>query len=1019
MFTLMQGREDDVFKAFNSLRTAFAVFDSEDVLVYHNTQLHYVFHAFQDESQLLGKRFEDLARIKLDNGEIAGELAVADPDRWLSWRLEQHRSSHNTIELRLTDGRWIEVKERRTPEGITVTQWADTTVCKGQELRLDEVIESIEASPIATGVTDFNCRILRGNQLFLQLGQWQQDQGGSPKLRLVFENAARYQEYLNKVRAGNVIRNEEAELILADGTSVWVSVSMQLWVFERQHSALTWLYDVTDLKEKSEALRRARKDAEHANKSKSEFLANMSHEIRTPMNAVIGMNYLLQQTALDKSQREYVDKANNAARSLLTIINDILDFSKIEAGKIELENTDFKLSDVLKRLADVVNGVVSKKDIEFCIVAPPDIPDFLVGDPTRLGQILINLANNAVKFTEEGSVVVDISAVEVTDGTVTLDMAIRDTGIGMSQDQMNKLFKAFSQADSSTTRMFGGTGLGLTISKQLAEKMGGDISVDSEPDVGSVFTARVRLQRVAGRQDTIAGPVERLSGKRALVIEGFETERDSIRVLLDAWGLEVVTSDSEDDALALLKDQGGSFDFILADWKTPGKGGADLIRSIREIESASPIILMVTPFSQDQAHEETDLLDLQGFIVKPITMVELFDAITGILDGEDHKDATLDEEAQPKDRLIGRRLLLAEDNEINQQIAMAIFTGEGARMEVVANGAACLSMVEDDEEGFDLVLMDLHMPVMDGREATRRIRATKTPDELPILAMTASAMEHERQECLALGMNDHISKPIDVDLAIETMHRWMKPLGGGETAETQPKEPSAMADAKDALANKPGEPDFSKIPGFDEAAALKRVAGNADLLKKLMLSFADSNADSASRLRTLLDAKDYENAFGLVHQVKGAAGNLAATGLYTAAKDFQSAFETKDEASYESHFTAFSNQMSDLLAALGRKSSAVEAKAAPPPAPAAAASSGASMDDVLRQEVLEHCQGLIELMEARNMRAVKMVGTVKERLEGNGFDDELQAFETALMSLDFTAGCAATQALIDRIEKGG
>ncbi|MEO5374869.1 MAG: response regulator, partial [Alphaproteobacteria bacterium] len=537
-----------------------------------------------------------------------------------------------------------------------------------------------------------------------------------------------------------------------------------------------------------DAMAEAKRMAEEASRSKSEFLATMSHEIRTPMNAVIGMHYLLQQTQLGDKQRDYLDKADSAVRSLLVIINDILDFSKIEAGKLEIESIEFLLADVFEQLATVVTGIARKKNIELVFSVPSETPNSLVGDPYRLGQILLNLVGNAIKFTDQGSVVVAVEQVAAAEGSVDLRFSVRDTGIGITPEQMKKLFNAFTQADGTTTRRFGGTGLGLTISKRLVEMMDGAIGATSEPGKGSEFTFTARFGCCPSVVPVVV-PVHGIAGLRALVVDDLPSARESLCAMLTALDVKVTAADNGRAALAELvraAEAGESpYDLVLMDWKMPEMDGAEAAEHIRGNASLgkTPVVVMVTAYGHDEVLQRTKNVGVNGVLVKPALPSSLLDTIyRATLAGNASAEAMpsrVRHASAPRNRLVGRRILLVEDNEINQEVAGTILSGEGASVTVVSDGQQAVAAVNAPDAGFDVVLMDIQMPVMDGYVATRRIRANPAHQSLPIIAMTANAMDEDRDQCLLCGMNDHIAKPINIDKTLATLDRWMAPLPEG------------------------------------------------------------------------------------------------------------------------------------------------------------------------------------------------------------------------------------------------
>ena len=547
--------------------------------------------------------------------------------------------------------------------------------------------------------------------------------------------------------------------------------------------------DITARKRMEAQLYAAKDAAEAASQAKGAFLANMSHEIRTPMNAIIGLSHLCLQTQMTDKQQDYLRKVHGAATSLLRLINDILDFSKIEAGKLEVEHVVFALEDVLGDVASIINIKSSEKGLEFLLNTGVDVPPHLVGDPLRLGQVITNLANNAIKFTEKGEVAISTELLEETETEAWLQFTVCDTGIGMTPEQRGRLFQEFSQADTSMTRKYGGTGLGLTISKRLVAMMEGEIRVESTPGVGSQFIFTARLGKADKSQERKRHvPASDLRGLRTLVVDDNHSARTIMTTYLETFDFEVTEAASGERALevVLREDQQGTpFDLVLMDLKMPGMDGLELSRIMHsEIPlQKKPRIIMVTSYGQDDVLTKAEeSQSLSGFLVKPVSQSTLFEGImTAFGSGEPRAfQAGSDTVSMTRPLLAGAHLLLAEDNEINQQIARELLEQVNVRLTIVENGQEAVEVARDNT--FDGILMDLQMPVMDGLMATRAIRQGPTRKEVPIIAMTANAMAGDREKCLEAGMNDHVSKPIDPDKLYTVLAKWVKPVapeGGG------------------------------------------------------------------------------------------------------------------------------------------------------------------------------------------------------------------------------------------------
>jgi len=729
--TVMITDQEGVIEYVNPNFTKVTGFSAQEVLGMKPSLVRSDWHSsdfFQDlwSTILSGRGWRGEIRNKRKNGELYWESASISPVKGAGGEIRH----------------FVAVKE-----DITERKWAQQALSRSEE-RIRLLLES--TAEAIYGV-DLNCSCTFANPSCARLlGYGHPDELLGKNMHQLIHHAPHVEAVCLKdacpmyhvLRSETGVHIDDEELWRADGSTF----AAEYWSYPQRCDgevvgAVVTFFDITERRRAEEELREATAAAEAATRAKSEFLANMSHEIRTPINAAIGMLYLLQQTELSAVQKNFLDKAKSASNMLLRVINDILDFSKIEAGKLELECAPFSLSAVLRDLAAVASATIKDKPVQLSVVCAPEVPDFLMGDPLRLGQVLLNLASNAIKFTEKGTVDLQVDLAREGDGEVVLRFNVTDTGIGMAPEQQEKLFSAFTQADTSTTRRYGGTGLGLTISAQLVEKMGGAIRVASEKGKGSAFSFTIRFQ--------LPSPEE------------------------------------EGAAAALAGEPSG-----------------------------------------------------------------------GVCDGVDS--------------LAGVRILLVEDNAINQEVARELLERRGVRVVQAANGAEALRLLGVSGPGYQAVLMDVHMPVMDGLEATRRIRLDPALDGLPVIAMTASAMSREREICIKAGMNDQVNKPINVAELFATLTRWVTPAGA--LAEV----PAAQASEIDGW----GLPD--QLPGIDIKRALGTLE-SAPLLRKLLLSFHRENLTLLHDLHAALAGGDLELARRLVHTVKGVGGNLGAMGLCSAA----------------------------------------------------------------------------------------------------------------------------------------
>lgn len=659
------------------------------------------------------------------------------------------------------------------------------------------------------------------------------------------------------------------------------------------------LTDITARRELAAAQKRAVEQAEEASRAKGDFLARMSHEIRTPLNAIIGMSRLALRTVLNAQQRNYVEKALTAGENLLGLINDILDFSKIEAGKLSLETVPFSLETVLENASSLIAHKTENKGIEVILRVGADVPRYLMGDPLRLGQVLINLAGNAAKFTAQGEIIIAVMVKEMKPDRVLLHFSVSDTGIGMSPEQLDGLFQAFTQADGSITRKYGGTGLGLSIVRQLLELMGGHISVRSEAGKGSCFDFCIELGICDDFPDKMTYSADNLEKLNLLVVDDNAASRELLGDMLLSFGVQFQAVDSGAAALSVLeqgKKNGRPFDLVLMDWHMADMDGIETARRIRQQSDQPkiPAILMVTAYSKDDLKQQSEGLNIDGFLTKPINASQLFNCINEALYGglpaqipPEHVFAL--EMANAVLQLKGARILLVEDNEINREVALGILADVPVTIDIAVNGYEAIRKVSTDH--YDLVLMDIQMPELDGLNAAQQIRALGVK-ELPIIAMTAHAMSGDRQLSLQAGMNDHITKPIDPDGLIDILLRWIKPAslaGRASPAGLLPDQGGraslqSIKNKNDYVAALP------VIAGVDWQVALARSAGDVLRLSKIIELFRKDAAQLLISLEAAFSAVNPDQLQQLAHGVKSTSAYLGAENISATAALIEDAF---------------------------------------------------------------------------------------------------------------------------------
>ncbi|MBT9588239.1 response regulator [bacterium] len=803
---------------------------------------------------------EWFARAKQGN-ESAAQAALASLKAVTEGRAERYDATF--AYLRPVDGKraWIHsvanvIKDAqgKPKEIFGVAQ--DITAQKQVEDRIKaserHVRYMLESSPVAVGIVNTATGQLAfaNESLATMLGTDLEGLEGQ-NLSLRYQSSEDFEGLKERLEEGENLLNLPVELSTFDDQEIYVLASYVHVNYENAPCILCWLFDVTEL-------RKAKDLAEGATRMKSDFLANMSHEIRTPMNAIIGMSHLALKSDLTPKQRDYVRKIQQSGQHLLGIINDILDFSKIEAGKLSIEEADFELEKVLDNLANVIGEKAGAKGLELIFDIDPGVPKSLRGDSLRLGQILINYSNNAVKFTDHGEIVIGAKVQEATDKEVVVRFSVRDTGVGLSREAQTRLFQSFQQADTSTSRKYGGTGLGLAISKQLANLMHGEVGVESEPNQGSTFWFTARLGRASGRAHRrLLAPD--LRGCRVLVVDDNEIARNVQEEMLSAMGFEVVQAATGAQALYLLEQQAEEpFSIVFLDWRMPEMDGIELARAICQLGlKKTPHLVMVTAYGREEVLKEAEAVGLEAVLIKPVNASVLFDTSLRILGAQRPEELAGELESsgssQDLESIRGAVILLVEDNELNQEVATGLLSEGGFVVDIAENGQVALEMLA--RKAYDVVLMDMQMPVMDGVSATVELRKDPRFQDLPVLAMTANAMPTDREKCRKAGMNDHIAKPIDPDELFRALLRWVTPCKAGAVSD----------------------PDLPTIRGLDIQLGLRRVLGKKSLYLNMLRKYVSNQQNTPAELSRALQAGDRASAERLAHSARGVSGNIGAS----------------------------------------------------------------------------------------------------------------------------------------------
>ncbi|MBP9906613.1 MAG: response regulator [Rhodoferax sp.] len=739
--------------------------------------------------------------------------------------------------------------------------------------------------------TDLSGNITYANQRFCDISGYQVHELMGQNHRIVKSDehdAALFEQLWHTVSHGQVWRGEIKNR-RKDGSFYWVNATIVPLLGQDglPSSYIGIRTDITANKAMQQHLLAAREDAEAAMRAKGHFLANMSHEIRTPMNAVLGMLKLIQNTDLTKRQLDYIVKADSAARSLLGLLNDILDFSKIDAGKMSLESRAFRVDKLMRDLSVILSANLGAKPVEVLFDLDPAVPRALMGDVLRLQQVLINLSGNAIKFTAQGEVVISIRVTQRNDNGVGLRFAVRDSGIGIAPENQKHIFDGFSQAEASTTRRFGGTGLGLTISRRLVALMGGELSLDSELGVGSTFAFTITLPLALEHPRAVLAAPFLPANLSVLVVDDNPTARHVLGEMAKSLGWQADLASGGLPALELVQKRRDAakppYQAVFVDWQMPGMDGWETITRLQagRADDRSPVIVMVTANGREMLGQRStqEQAQLDGFLVKPITASMLYDAVAEAL-AEGALDAASASAVEPAAQpLLGMRLLVVEDNIINQQVAQEMLTHEGATVELAENGQLGVEAVHRAfgcGQSYDAVLMDIQMPVMDGYTATRLLRQDAALAKLPIIAMTANAMASDREACLAAGMDAHIGKPFKLAELVELLLKLARPA----TRLSVMDNPGASR----LSPSQPPEPALPRLDAVDMAGALERLGGNSALYARVLQSYLSDIVAQPDLLDQALGCADWLTAQRILHTLKGLSATVGATYMAAVAR---------------------------------------------------------------------------------------------------------------------------------------
>ncbi len=995
-------RHNEVMSSvLESLPCGLSVFDAELNLVAANSEFRRLLD-FPD-ALFAGPvtRFEDIIRFNAERGEYgAGDVETTVQD--IVARAKAPAMPHR-FERARPDGTPLEIIGGPMPGGGFVSTYVDISARRQAEAEIHRSAQllrgAIDAIDEAFVLYDPDDRLVFCNDKYREIYSTSADLivPGASFEEIVRAGAQRGQyaeaigcveewvaERVARHRAGNTSLVQR----LDDGRS--------LRIVERKMPdghIVGFRIDITEMVRATEA-------AEAASRAKSQFLANMSHEIRTPMNAILGMLTLLGKTELTQRQADYAGKTEGAARALLGLLNEILDFSKVEAGKMSLDPHPFRLDSLLRDLSVVLSAGVGSKPVEVLFDINSAVPLHLVGDAMRLQQVLINLGGNAVKFTEQGEVVLSVTVVQRDEAAVTLQFEVRDTGIGIAPDNQARIFSGFTQAEASTTRRFGGTGLGVAISQRLVSLMGGELKLNSALGQGSRFHFHVTLPVAAAPAASDESDSRATQADwRVLVIDDNPIAREVLERMGQSLGWTVEVADGGEQAVALLQArnaQGIAYQAAFVDWQMPGMDGWATTRRIRELglPGGTPVVVMVTAQGREELsrRSEADQSLLDGFLVKPVTASMLFDAAMHAQRGREHPRSVRRSTAG-EPRLTGMRLLVVEDNLNNQQVARELLEDEGAIVHIANHGQEAVEAVAAAQPNFDVVLMDLQMPVMDGFTATNRIRVDLGLQSLPIVAMTANAMASDREACLAAGMNEHVGKPFDLDELVRLLLKLTQRRPALQVPPTSAGQPQ-----------RPAVDDAAVAAGVNLAAALNRLGGREDVYRRMLVDFVRELAAMPEQLATLVAHGDTATALRLLHTLKGLAATLGVTALSAEAADAELQLASGLAPAMAS---AVVERACQAIEAAGSRLAGLILALHPPEAPKAA--TPIALDS---QALLNALREMAGYLQNSDMAATDTMAELRRHFSGS-LGEQMQGLDAAVSALDFERALTLCNELIE------